>query len=279
MENKNQIKKVEKTVVDNVLSRVNQFQATGELVLPKDYSAENALKSAYLILSETKDKAGKNVLETCSQVSIANTLLDMVTQGLSPMKKQCYFIPYAGQLQMSRSYQGSIAIARRSGLKSIVANVIYEKDDFVYKINPETGLTEIVKHDQSLENIDLNKIKGAYALTILEDGTRDVTVMNITQIKNAWMQGYAKGKSGAHTNFTDEMCKKTVINRACKGIINSSTDGYLFDEDDDRKKEQTIIPADANSETIEIEAEEVKEVAETPKVENQPTASEPQPEF
>lgn len=251
MEQNKQIKKAEKNVVDNVLAKVTQFQATGELVLPKDYSAENALKSAYLILSETKDKAGKNVLETCSTVSIANTLLDMVTQGLSPMKKQCYFIPYGGQLQMSRSYQGSIAIARRVGLKNIVANVIYEKDDFVYTINPKTGLTEIVKHEQKLENINLAKIRGAYALTTLEDGTTNLTVMNIEQIKKAWLQGYAKGNSGAHQNFTDEMCKKTVISRACKTIINSSTDTHLYD-DEKQENHISVVPENANTEEIEI---------------------------
>lgn len=252
MEQNKQIKKAEKNVVDNVLAKVTQFQATGELVLPKDYSAENALKSAYLILSETKDKAGKNVLETCSTVSIANTLLDMVTQGLSPMKKQCYFISYGGQLQMSRSYQGSIAIARRVGLKNIVANVIYEKDDFVYTINPKTGLTEIVKHEQKLENINLAKIRGAYALTTLEDGTTNLTVMNIEQIKKAWLQGYAKGNSGAHQNFTDEMCKKTVISRACKTIINSSTDTHLYDDDEKQENHISVVPESANTEEIEI---------------------------
>ncbi len=276
-----QVKKAEKNVVDNVLAKVNQFQQTGELKLPNDYSVENALKSAYLILSETKDKQGKIVLENCSKVSIANSLLDMATQGLSPMKKQCYFTSYNGQLQMQRSYQGSIAIARRAGLKSVVANVIYEKDNFVYKINIETGLKEIVNHEQTLENIDLGKIKGAYALTTMEDGTRELTIMTIAQIKKAWLQGYAKGNSGAHTNFTDEMCKKTVINRACKGIINSSTDGYLFDDEnrnDEQHQESNTAPKNANTETIDIEdVEEVETVEEV--VSEQPSQPVEEPEF
>lgn len=279
-----QIKKVEKNVIDNVLARVTKFQETGELKLPKDYVVENALKSAHLILSETKDKEGKNVLQSCSTVSIANTLFNMVTQGLSPMKKQCYFIAYGGELQMSRSYQGSIAIARRAGLQHIVANVIYEKDDFVYQINPKTGLTEILKHEQKLENINIAKIRGAYALVTLDDDTTNLTVMTIDQIKKAWLQGYAKGNSGAHKNFTDEMCKKTVISRACKTIINSSTDAYLADEDDEQPKEtKTRVPNDAN--TQELSIEEVEEVVEetTAEVENkekqQPTEGLASPEF
>jgi recombination protein RecT len=59
--------------------------------MPANYSYSNALKSAYLILSETVDREKKPVLQRCSQASIINTLLDMTIQGLSSAKKQCYF--------------------------------------------------------------------------------------------------------------------------------------------------------------------------------------------
>lgn len=254
----------QKNITDNVLQRVNILREHGALKIPKDYSPENALKSAFLILSETKDKNDKekNLLEVCTPNSIANSLFDMVVQGLSPMKKQCYFIPYNGHLQLSRSYQGSIAIAKRVGLKDVVANVIYEKDEFVYKINPETGLTEIVKHEQNLENIDINKIKGAYALTTMQDGTKQVTVMNIEQIRKAWLQGFGKGNTGAHNNFTDEMCKKTVINRACKQTINSSDDSYLDSEDENQETQS--VPQEKTLQTLSIEETPYEEVKTLP---------------
>lgn len=267
----------EKNIVDGVLRRINAFKQNGDLKIPKDYSPENALKSAFLILSETKDKDGNNVLKTCTKESIANSLLSMVVQGLSPMKKQCYFIPYNGHLQLSRSYQGSIAIAKRVGLKDMVANVIYEKDEFVYKINPETGRTEIVKHEQNLENINIAKIKGAYALSTMEDGTKQVTVMNIEQIRKAWLQGFGKGNTGAHNNFTDEMCKKTVINRACKQIINSSDDSYLDNEDETEQTQNA--PQEKPLQTLSIEEFPYEEVKELP-AENKELKIEdvPQPE-
>lgn len=255
----------EKNIVDDVLNRVNKFKESGELVLPKDYSAENALKSAYLILSETTNKDNQPVLQACSTISIANALLDMVVQGLSPIKKQCYFIAYGNRLECSRSYLGAIAVARRVGLKYIVANVIYENDAFVYEIDPKTGLKHIVEHTQDLSNIDISKIRGAYTITELEDGMKDLTLMTVSQIKQAWLQGYAKGKSGAHTNFTDEMCKKTVINRACKMIINSSTDVFLTSSDDDDSVETTIeitgeVVQEANKTELKIEAPKQREV-------------------
>ena len=55
-------------------------------------------------------------------------------------------------------------------------------------------------------------------------------VMTLLQIKTAWKQGYGGGNTKAHQNFTDEMCKKTVIGRLCKSIINNSDDSALFNE-------------------------------------------------
>ncbi len=242
---------IERTISDQVLAKINQFQQAGALTLPKDYSAENALKSAFLILQETVDRDKNPVLTVCTKESVASSLLDMVVQGLSPMKKQCYFIAYGKKLQLSRSYQGSVAIAKRVGMKEVVANVIYDGDEFVYEIIAETGHKRVVKHVQNFENIDLAKIKGAYAITEMENGTKELTLMNMKQIRNSWNQGAAKGNSGAHTNFTDEMAIKTVIQRACKPIINSSDDSHLYDEDEEKEvREQKV---DANVEEIGFE--------------------------
>lgn len=256
---KNQVV-TQKTIVDSVLTKVEQFKESGELITPENYIPANALKSAYLILSEAVDKDKNPVLQSCSQASIANSLLDMVVQGLSPMKNQCYFIPYGGKLQMSRSYLGSIAAAKRAGMKSIVANVVFTKDKFDYKIDPKTGLFEIIKHDQVMENIDIKTIRGAYAITTMEDGTTNLTVMTLAQIRTSWLQGYAKGNSGAHTNFTDEMCKKTVINRACKVIINGSVDVVSVPKAQEETEEITHVPVNQQANANELEVVDLTEV-------------------
>ena len=41
---------VSKNISEKVLAKVTEFQKNGALTLPKDYSPENALKSAFLIL-------------------------------------------------------------------------------------------------------------------------------------------------------------------------------------------------------------------------------------
>lgn len=269
----NQIAIQEKNIADNVLSRIKDLQGAGDIALPTNYSCENALKSAFLILSETVDRDRKPVLQSCSKESICNALLDMAIQGLSPAKKQCYFIPYNGKLQLSKSYLGNIASTKRlKGVKNVFANCIYEKDEFEYKLNLETGLKVITKHEQSFENIDINKIKGAYAVIVMEDGDNYIEIMNMNQIKNSWNQGAAKGKSGAHANFTDEMAKKTVINRACKIFVSTSDDSDLLveaitnsDKEYDprdvvemtNKEVKEAIEENANKEVIDIPIEEV----------------------
>jgi len=191
-----------------------------------------------LILSETIDKNGKAALVSCSQPSIINALLDMTIQGLSPAKKQCYFIPFGGKLQLMKSYLGNISATKRlKGVKNVFANVIYENDVFAYELDLKTGLKVITKHEQSFENIDITKIKGAYAIVVMEDGLNYVEVMNINQIRNSWSQGAAKGQSKAHTNFADEMAKKSVINRACKNFICTSDDSDLLIETMSRTNE------------------------------------------
>ena len=231
---------VQKDVVDTVLSKIKDFEEAGELKLPTNYSAANALKSAWLILQETKDRNDKPALVVCTKESVANALLDMVVQGLSPMKKQCYFIVYGSKLTLQRSYLGTLAIAKRvGGVKTAIANCVYEGDEFIFSVDTQTGLKKIIKHEQTLEGLDANKVKGAYAILTTEDGRSIVEIMNFAQIKQAWMQGATKGGSPAHKNFGDEMAKKTVIGRACKLLIGMSDDSALFDEPDDTEVDTT----------------------------------------
>lgn len=269
MDNKLQTN-MEKNISDNVLNRVKALETEGNLQFPENYSYTNALKSAWLQLQTANTRDNKPVLQACTQTSIANALLDMVVQGLSPLKKQCYFIAYGNQLQLSRSYLGTIAATKRlKGVKDVRANIIYEGDTFEYEINVDTGLKKILKHEQHFENIDITKIKGAYAIVIKDDGDNYVEIMNMNQIRLAWNQGPMKGNSGAHKNFTDEMAKKTVINRACKMYVNTSDDSDIivgafhngngvesYSDDEVVENVNYEISQNANTIPIEVEVEE-----------------------
>lgn len=284
MEKKDEKTSIQKfeNISEQVLSRIEQFQKDGSMILPKNYSVENHMKSAWLALQEVEDKDHHKALQICTKESIANSLLDMVLQGLSVSKKQGYFIVYGNKLIFQRSYFGTIALAKRAGgmVSEPVANVIYEGDDFLYEIDPKTAKVAIVKHSQKLENIDNSKIKGAYALVTLADGTTQVTIMSMQQIRAAWGQGATKGNSPAHKNFAEEMAKKTVIGRACKAIINSSDDAWLYDgKEDDADSDKASIQRDAaqhsDVQIIDTTAVEFDDVPETSSNADAPQTQEP----
>jgi recombination protein RecT len=254
---------VKKETVDVVAEKIRQFKESGELHLPDNYSAENAMKSAWLILQNTVDRDKKPALQVCTKDSIANALLDMVVQGLNPAKKQVYFIVYGNQLSCQRSYFGTMAVTKQvADAKDIYAQVVYAGDEFEYEL--VKGEKVVTKHVQKIENVASDKIVAAYCVVELSDGQKHTDIMTIGQIKKSW----AKGKAGpaVQNDFSEEMAKRTVINRACKPIINSSNDSHLmletFNRIDSASVEKSAvdeIAEHANSETIDIVAEPITE--------------------
>ncbi len=254
-----EVQVMKKETIDIVEARIREFQNNGELHFPENYSPQNALKSAWLILQETKDKDGKAALEVCSKESIANSLLDMVIQGLNPAKKQCYFIPFGKRLTLLRSYHGSIAVTKRiKGVEDIYYDVVYEND--VLEFKKERGQTRISKHETKLENIDPQKIKAAYCVIVHDGGQEFTEIMTMAQIRQAWQKSLTKGNGTTHKEFPEEMAKRTVVNRACKRFINSSDDSDLlihsFNKTNEKDKEiEQEIEENANSEVIDIKAD------------------------
>ena len=267
----------QKNITDKVLSKIQAFEDAKQINLPKDYSAANALKAAWLILQEVQTSDKKPVLQACSEASIANALLKMVVWGLNPMKKQGDFIAYGSTLTFQPEYTGNIALAKRfGGLKWIKGNAVMEGDTFEFVIDPMTGRRKITKHTQTLESIGNPNVVAAYAVYETETGV-DVEIMNKAQIEKAWNQGTMKGNSPAHKNFPDQMAIKTVINRACKLLIRSSDDAPLFVEDETETRKDAVretskatIAEEANTVDIgfaEEVVEPVKEEKPQPKVE------------
>lgn len=231
-----------------VSKQVKNLLEKGALHLPSDYSAENALKEAWLILQ------GIDGAMSCTQESIINCLLDMVIWGLNPGKKQVYFIPYGKVLTCQRSYFGDMALAERvkPGIK-IYCDVIYKGEEFgVEKHRSRTDfVTVITKHKQPFPRAS-TEIIGAYCGAIDVETGEDlgIELMDIGQIKKSWLKSKtaASGKS-FHTDQPDQACKRTVIRRWSKPIINASSDALLL---------QSIQRQDLDA----IEAEATEEIDE-----------------
>jgi len=263
---------VNNAFVDGLVTQLQEKEKFG-LTFPKDYNYSNELMGAYLILKETTDANKKPVLESCSQVSIANTLMDMVTLGVSMQKKQCYPVAYGGKLQCQISVYGNTCIARRYGLKTIDAMCIYEGDTFSYHI--ENAKIVVDEHKQDFLHINKDKIIGAYAIVTMESGDQYVELMNMDMIKQAWKQGfgYKENGSGTHQKFTDQMAMKTVKNRALKYIIRTygtqvvsdAYDGFENSEMDDRVAMDVSYDISQNANTVDFDMD-VAETVENPEV-------------
>lgn len=259
-----------KEFFDVVAAKIETLQTSGGLDIPQSFSVANSLTAAKLMLSEITNKEGKSVLESCSKASIMTALMKMVTQGLNPAKMQCYFIAYGDKLNFQRSYQGSIAVAKRvANVKAVNANVIYKNDVYETLIDADTGIKKLTKHEQKLVNKNDDAIIGAYAIVIFNDGSSQLEEMTMQEIMKAWGQGQTKGNSPAHQNFKGEMAKKTVINRALKTLINSSTDSELMDDDEEKIGAHAEISAEmkanANTEALDFDEHEEVKSEETPK--------------
>lgn len=227
-------KRSDEAVYEQVLAKVSKLRDEGTLCLPANYSAENAIKSAQLVISEVVDRNKKPALEVCTKVSIAQALLDTVLQGLNPGKKQCYYIVYGTKLTMQRSLYGEEHLAKSvcPDIEDICPEVVYEGD--VFRYSKKRGRTVVETHEQKLENMK-NPIVAAYCTIVYKDGSEQTTIMTYEEILSSWRMSRqspfdegGKLKPGStHAKFPAEMCKRTVVRRACKPIINSSDDSNL----------------------------------------------------
>lgn len=254
-QNATALKRMQEETTQQIMERVTGWQETGEVVLPKGYHVGNAIKLAWLYLQTVENLLHQKAIDYCTKDSICNALLNMVINGEYP-QKHCYFIMYGNRLEWQERYLGKLMRAKRdTEIGKVNAQVIYEGDEFVYTID-ENGEKQLVKHVPNLANIDNTKILAAYAVVINKDGTRHIEVMTRTQIQKAWEQGAMKGKSGAHTNFTDQMCMKTVIQRACKIALDSTADPG--DDDDPNHYDEATAEREAAQGRLAIDAEAVE---------------------
>lgn len=151
-----------------------------------------------------------------------------MVQGLSPAKKQVYYIVYGNQLQAQRSYFGTMAATKRiPGVLDVWADVVYEGDKFT--ASKKHGGWFVAEHESAPENIDPEKIKYAYAVVEQEDGEAYTEIMTWAQIQKSWSKSRNKEQT-VHKEFPDQMAKRTVINRACKMFFNTSDDSDMMIE-------------------------------------------------
>ena len=158
-------------------------------------------------------------LAETSPQSFLGAMMTAAQLGMEPNTPlgQAYLIPFwnskarALECQFQLGYKGLIDLAYRSGdVSTIMAQVVYENDEFEYSF----GLEPKLVHRPALE--ERGNPKFVYAMFRTKDGGYGYEVMSIADVR-AHAQKYSKAfNSGPwQTNF-EEMAKKTVLKRVLK---------------------------------------------------------------
>lgn len=246
---------VKEQVVDRVTERITGFVQAGRLHIPPGYSPQNAMHAAWLILQDVKDRNDKPALEVCTHASIANALFRMVVRGLDPAKKQGYFLVYGKTLAFQESYFGNIMLAKRdAGVLDVLPMVVYEGDQFELAI--ERGRYVVEYHKPRTDAAADTPITHAYCVVEYSDGRPPRTeVMRWDQIQTSWRKSKTykpDGKGTPHHEQPDQMAMRTVINRALKPLINSSTNPHLAEVLAEIERADALAAAESD---VEAEAE------------------------
>lgn len=178
--------------------------------MPKDFNQTRFLQNCMTVLQDTKG------IENCQPVSIARTLLKGAFLGLDFFQKECYAIPYGGELQFQTDYKGETKMAKKYSIrdiKDIYAKVVREGDEFK---------EEIVAGNQIIDfkPVPFNDgvIVGAFAVVLYQDGGMEYETMSTKQIEGI-RDNFSKMKNGLMwTKTPEEAYKKTVLRRLTKKI-------------------------------------------------------------
>ena len=286
----------DKDTLEQTENKLQNMVDNGSLDLPPNYSWSNALHSMWLQLQDTEDKNGNPVWQSCTKASVMKGLIEMIMQGLDPSKSQVYAIPYGDTLQMQRSNFGDEALLRRLyDVEDVNVGLIYEGDEVEYEI--KSGQMSIEQHSQSLKDRLNNQVVAAYAVIKFSDQDNHTELMGSDEIEQAWSQRRGSDRSKAHKNFYGEMCKKTVISRACKRYINASDDSAVLSgtedlsteraheeqvksEKEDQGEGELIDIKDEGTDKTKEEPEETTEAEDEPaETEDKETSDEDEPAF
>lgn len=214
-EQKNEVAQEDKpkTILDVMMQHKESF----EMALPKHLDADRLIR---LAVTEFRKNP---MLKECTPESLLGAVMQAAQVGLEPdALGSAYLVPYYNknknvkEVQLQIGYKGLIELVRRSGqVTSIVANEVYENDEFDF----EYGINEKLYHKPTMD-ADRGKLKCFYAYARFKDGGHAFTVMSVEQINQIRDKFSKSQKNGKHfgpwADHYESMAKKTVIKQLVK---------------------------------------------------------------
>jgi recombination protein RecT len=211
-----------------------------------NFAMQAMLNNPYLVTCAKSDP--DHLVEAIKNVGLTGL-------SLNPELRLGYLVPYKGKIKFQSSYMGKIEILIRSGIvKDIYAELVYEKDQFVYR----KGNNGTLEHTPNVFTKDRGAVVGGYYYAVLATGQVKYDVMpvdRIEEIKNR-SESVKSGKASPWSTDENEMMRKTIINWAFKFLPKSGISESMLkvleteaeferEEFEDWKKAQEIKQADS----------------------------------
>lgn len=216
---------------------IKKFENTDQLklVLASNYQKqiENFFgdeKKALKFLSSVVSSVQRTPdLKNCTGISLINSFMTMAELGLMPsnVSGEAYVLPYKNnktgetEAQFQIGYQGLVTLFYRAGCRSIVAEIVYEKDSFNYK-------NGVIEHNPDPFSDDRGKAIGAYVIVELQAGGKVHKVMSKKEIMEIGKK-FSKTFSTAYSPWNEKndpqlwMWRKTVLKQAAKLLPKNET--------------------------------------------------------
>lgn len=170
-----------------------------------NFAMQAMLNNSYLVTCAKSDP--DHLVEAIKNVGLTGL-------SLNPELRLGYLVPFKGKIKFMASYMGKVDILIRTGVvKSIYAELVYEKDQFVYR----KGANATLEHTPNVFAKDRGEVIGGYYYAVLTNGQVMYDVMPMDRIEEIKKRSES-AKSGSSPWLTDpkEMYRKTIINWAFK---------------------------------------------------------------
>lgn len=195
--------------------------------LPENFNKARFVQNS---LAFIHTENGRKIMRTHGTQVIPN-LLKGAYLGLDFLNKECYLVPFKNELNFMIDYRGAKKLAKTYAIreiKEISAEIVRADDEFDYW--NEDGEPKFIFRPKLSSK---SKMVGAFAYVKYADGGVLVEYIDKEELDKIKSKSKTSNK-GAWVEFPNEMYKKCVIHRLCKGIeinFDKPKQKELFDDD------------------------------------------------
>lgn len=197
------------------------------LVLPPGMDVDALISRAKLAILSKPD------LLKCKPQSLLLAVKKSVASGLELDGRNAHLVPYGEEVQFIVDYKGYIALAKRSGIPLVFAELVFENDQF------DMWTDDVGKHLIHKPNVkNRGELLGVYSFTKTEGGVIDFEYLTLPEVEAVRERSKAKNNGPWKTDY-NEMVKKTAIRRHSKRWDIAPQFRAALEDDDDKVIETT----------------------------------------